>query len=102
MFDLIVLGIMFLVLMILLCVPLIIANIRGIYGPWRITIMVLTFFGVLMGVTWLIALILSLGLRVDLAYDDLANLERLNQLYKQKVISRAEFQELKSRMLNHE
>lgn len=98
--------------LILLCVfvcavisiPVMIANARGICGNQKLIIITLSWFGIFFGVTWIVALILSLtwcgndggacacGCRLD-------ELEKLARLYKAKTITKAEFDKMKAKLL---
>lgn len=104
---LMVFGIMFLLGIILvgiLMIPIWIANARGICGGEKTTITILSWMGIFFGITWIVALVLSLiwngecGLRES----NLDKLEKLSRLYKSKSITREEYDEIKSRLLSHE
>lgn len=85
----------------LLCIPIIIANARCIYGGEKTTIVVLSLLGVFFGITWFIALILSLVWRGDCITggNGLEQLERISRLYKDKVISKEEYEKMKAKIL---
>lgn len=86
-----------------ICIPVFIANARGICGSQKTIIMVLSWLGIFFGVTWIVALVLSLvwrgagecyscGCRLD-------ELEKLSKLYKSKVISKAEYDKMKAKLM---
>ncbi|MBD5400172.1 SHOCT domain-containing protein [bacterium] len=89
----------------LICIPVFIANARGICGGQKTAIMILSWLGIFFGVTWIVALILSLvwhgdgectkcgcGSRLD-------ELEKLAKLYKAKVITKSEYDKMKAKLL---
>lgn len=84
-------------------IPIMIANARGICGGERTAIIILSWLGIFFGVTWLVALILSLVWTGKCAYglDNLDRLEKLSKLYKDKTITKAEFETMKSKLLNN-
>lgn len=85
----------------ILCIPILIANARGICGSEKIAIIVLSWLGIFFGITWFVALILSLiwqGGCID-GKDNLDRLEKLSKLYKEKVITKEEYEKMKSRLL---
>lgn len=86
-----------------LYIPILIANSRGVSGGERIAIIVLSWLGIFFGITWIIALIMSLACSgtPTICSDNLDSLEKLSRLYRQKMISKKEFEELKSKILNH-
>ncbi len=84
-----------------LAIPIMIANARGICGTEKTIIVVLSILGIFFGVTWFVALILSLVWRGDcLGGDELDKLEKLSKLYKDKVITKSEYERMKSRLLH--
>jgi len=108
--SMVVLCIVFLIF--LIQIPIFIAKGRGISGSELTTIIVLSWCGVFFGVTWLVALVLSLvwpGQRVvegcqccavALNTGDAADrLEKLHQLKKKGIISQKEFDKEKKRIL---
>lgn len=104
---LIVFGIMFLLTMTLvglLMIPIWIANARGICGGEKTTITILSWMGIFFGITWIVALILSLVWRGEcgMRESNLDKLEKLARLYKNKSITREEYDEIKSRLLARE
>lgn len=104
---LIVFGIMFLLGLILigiLMIPIWIANARGICGGEKTTITILSWVGIFLGVTWVVALVLSLVWRGEcgMRESNLDKLEKLSRLYKNKSITREEYNEIKSRLLSRE
>lgn len=85
----------------LVCLPMVIANARGITGGRRTAIIVLSLLGVFCGVTWFAALILSLLWTGGCATGEcLDNLEKLSKLYKNKTISKSEYERIKSKLIN--
>lgn len=84
-----------------LAIPVMIANARGICGTEKTIIVVLSILGIFFGLTWIVALVLSLVWRGDcLGGDNLDKLEKLARLYKDKVITKAEYERMKSKLLN--
>lgn len=86
----------------LICVPIMIADARGITGGSKLMITILSWCGIFFGVTWFIALILSLVLTGDNLYyatDNLDKLEKLSKLYKEKVITKDEYEKMKAKLL---
>jgi len=88
----------------IICIPVFIANARGICGNQKTIIMVLSWLGIIFGVTWVVALVLSLvwhgngecykcGSRLD-------ELEKLAKLYKSKVITKSEYEKMKTKLLS--
>ncbi len=85
----------------LLSIPILIANARGICGAEHTTIVVLSILGVFFGLTWFIALILSVVWRGEcFVDDDLDKLEKAAKLYKSKAITKEEYERLKSKVLS--
>lgn len=84
-----------------ICVPIMIAEARGISGGSKLTIAILSWFGIFFGVTWFVALILSLVLSGNSLYytDNIDKLEKLSKLYKSKVISKEEYEKMKAKLL---
>lgn len=84
-----------------ICVPIMIAEARGISGASKLTIAILSWFGIFFGVTWFVALILSLVLSGNSLYDtdNIDKLEKLSKLYKNKVISKDEYEQMKAKLL---
>ena len=83
-----------------LSIPIMIANARGICGNEKTIITVLSILGIFFGLTWVIALILSLiwtGDNTD--GDNLDKLEKLARLYKDKVITKTEYERMKDKLL---
>ena len=104
---LLVFGIMFvlgLILVGILMIPIAIANARGICGGEKTTISILSWMGIFFGVTWVGALVLSLVWRGEcgMRESNLDKLEKLSRLYRNKSISREEYNEIKSRLLSRE
>lgn len=82
----------------LICIPIMIANARGITGNEKLIITILSWLGILFGVTWVVALVLSLVW--GSSKDNLENLEKLSKLYKDKVITKEEFERQKAKYLS--
>lgn len=82
--------------------PIMIANARGICGTAKTIITTLSWLGILLGVTWIIALMMSLlwTNKNNPLMDNLDQLEKLAKLYKAKVISKSEYDKMKSKLLN--
>lgn len=104
---LLVFGIMFILGIIMvgiLMIPIWIANARGICGGDKTTITILSWLGILFGITWIVALVLSLVWRGEcgMRESNLDKLEKLSRLYKSKSITREEYNEIKSRLLSRE
>lgn len=102
--SLMVLGVLFSVVLLaiaILCIPIMIANARGVCGGGRTAIVVLSWLGIFFGVTWFVALMMALlwdaGCRD--ATNNLDKLEQLARLYKNKTISKAEYQRMKSQLI---
>ncbi len=90
----------------LVCLPVVIANARGICGSRKTAIIVLSLLGLFCGVTWFAALILALlwgsecgGCAGCATGDALDNLEKLAKLYKDKVISKSEYERMKAKLI---
>jgi len=88
-----------------ICIPVFIANARGICGSQRTIILVLSWLGIFFGVTWVVALVLSLvwhgdGVSCNSCGTRLDELEKLSKLYKAKVITKSEYEKMKSKLLN--
>ncbi len=85
-----------------ICIPVMIANARGICGTQKTIILVLSWLGIFFGVTWLVALVLSLawhGGENCCCASRLDELEKLGKLYKSKVITKAEYDKMKAKLL---
>lgn len=87
-----------------LMIPILIANARGICGGEKTTISILSWLGIFFGVTWIVALILSLLWRGEcgIGETNLDKLEKLSRLYANKSITREEYNALKSKLLSRE
>ncbi len=86
----------------LACLPIMIANARGVDGPRKTAIVALSILGIFCGVTWLAALILALVWRGECECccgTNLDNLEKLSKLYKAKVITKAEYEKMKAKLI---
>ncbi len=97
---------LFMVLLILLCIgficiPIAIANARGITGGEHASIVLLSWLGIFFGVTWIVALILACVWHGDknTATDNLDKLEQLSRLYKSKAISKSEYEKMKRKLM---
>ena len=91
-------------LILLIRVPIIIAKRRGIIGGNLVTIAILSWLGLLLGITWIIALILSLvwsggGESIARELANLEKLERLNKLKKSGAITQREYDSQKKKIL---
>ncbi len=85
----------------IICIPIMIANARGICGSEKTAIIVLSWLGIFFGITWIVALILSIIWHGScVAGDDLDKLEKLARLHKDKVISKDEYEKMKSKLLS--
>ena len=89
----------------IICIPVMIANARGICGNQKTIIMILSWFGIFFGVTWIAALILALAWRGEGecmkcgCITRLDELEKLAKLYKSKVITKTEYEKIKAKLL---
>jgi hypothetical protein len=84
-----------------LAIPIMIANARGVSGGERTAIIILSVLGVFFGLTWFVALLMSLLCRgTYVVGDELDKLEKLSKLYKDKVISKSEYESMKSKLLH--
>ena len=73
---------------------------RGIYGTEHTVIVVLSILGIFFGLTWFVALILSLVWGGEcFTGDSLDKLEKLSRLYKDKVITKAEYERMKAKIM---
>lgn len=92
---------LFLLLIALIRVPIMIADARGLTGTERTTIVILSWLGIFFGITWVVALVLSLVWNVTglTSACNLEKLERLNKLYKDKAITKAEYDAAKAKLL---
>lgn len=84
-----------------LYIPILIANARGICGGERATIIILSWLGIFFGITWFVALILSLIWQGKCAepLNNLDYLEKVAKLYKEKVITKAQYEAFKEKLL---
>lgn len=87
----------------LIYIPIMIANARGICGTMRTAIIVLAWLGIFFGVTWFVALIMALVWDGDVTYirgeDNLDKLAKLSKLYRDKAITKPEYEKLKKKLL---
>lgn len=91
-------------------VPIYIAKSRGITGRELTTITILSWAGLIIGITWIIALVLSLTYQPNNWIDknkgktniDLDGLEKLYRLKKNGVLSQTEFNREKKRLMGQQ
>ncbi|HOY47184.1 MAG TPA: SHOCT domain-containing protein [Alphaproteobacteria bacterium] len=79
--------------------PISIAEERCVAPTILGTVKVLSWLGIIFGVTWVIAMIVALLAESQIKSDSLDKLEKLNSLRKAKVITEAEFQKEKKKIL---
>ena len=93
----------------LICVPGNVAARRGVSGGELVVIKILAWCGLLVPITWFVALGLALFWhpakwisKGDCEYreTDLDKLEKLHKLYKNKVLSKAEYERLKKQAMS--
>ncbi|MCL1902655.1 MAG: SHOCT domain-containing protein [Alphaproteobacteria bacterium] len=84
-------------------IPISIARARGVAGEAMLAITVLSWLGILFGITWVVALILSLvgdpqhhKISIGGAADQI---EKLHRLYKNGAITKQEYEAEKKRIL---
>jgi protein-S-isoprenylcysteine O-methyltransferase Ste14 len=87
----------------LIQIPMMVARNRNIDGGKYTSIAVLSWFGIICGITWLVALILSLvwapGADLYANQTDIEKLEKLHKLYKSGAINKQEFDAEKKKIL---
>ena len=97
----------------IISIPITIAKKRGIKGSELTTITILSWCSLLIGVTWFVALALSLvykpqnwvgetassGKGQTMATTDIDNLLKLNELKEKEIITQQEFEEQKKKLL---
>ena len=83
----------------ILRIPIMIADARGITGENRKTIVLLSWLGLILGITWIIALVFSLVWGEDTSSDNLDKLDKLSRLYKSKAITKSEYEKMKKKLL---
>lgn len=102
------------ILYFLISIPITIAKKRGIKGSELTTITILSRCSLLIGVTWFVALALSLvykpqnwvgetassGKGQTMATTDIDNLLKLNELKEKEIITQQEFEEQKKKLLD--
>lgn len=83
--------------------PIVIAKSRGVSDDELTAISILSWLGLICGVTWIIALVLSLIYQpskwIDKDSLNLDKLEKLHSLMKKKVISKKEYEEERKKIL---
>lgn len=87
----------------LVTIPIMIAKARGVTGGALTTVVILSWLGIFFGVTWVIALILSLVFDGN-SYRDVDNLDRLEKLgrlYKEGAINKKEFETMKAKLMDY-
>ena len=103
-----IIGVIFLgVLITVVRIPIIIAKSRGVTGNEYSIISFLSWFGLVVPILWIIALCLSLiwkpkdwiEKKEDKDDFDLDKLAKLHQLYKEKVITKAEYEKQKKKIM---
>ena len=85
-----------------ICIPIMIAGSRGINDGRRVLIAVLSWLGIFFGVTWVVALVLSLafpGENCACCGDNLDRLATLSKLYRDKAITKSEYETMKAKLL---
>ncbi len=86
-------------------VPIMIAKVRGVSGDELITISILSWCGLLFGVTWIVAFVLALVYEPDKWIGkqsknlDLDRLEKLHSLMKKGAISKSEYDAERKKLL---
>jgi hypothetical protein len=94
------------IFLLLVQVPIMIARNRGISGSELTTIVVLSWCGIFFGITWVVALVLSLMWQPENLVgkgqgDDVAKLEKLHKLKKDGAITQKEFDAEKKKILKN-
>ncbi len=102
--SLLVLGILFSLVILaiaVLCIPIMIANARGVCGVGRNVIVVLSWLGIFFGVTWFVALVMSLLWDAECrdVTDNLDKLEQLARLYKNRTITKSQYERMKRQLI---
>ncbi len=101
---LLIFGIIISFIILIIRLPIIIAKNRGITGEELSTITILSWVSLLVGITWIVALVLSLVYKPKKWIDkdeklDLDQLEKLYSLKKKGIISQEEFEQEKQKIL---
>lgn len=102
-FIFVIIGIIYLIRL-----PIIIAKKRGVAGADLATISILSWLGLVIGITWVVALVLSLvyntsvQIKQEKRFISADELEKLYTLKQQGVLSQAEFDSYKQRVLKNE
>ena len=99
------LGLIFIILLItvfviIIRIPITIAQMRGIAGSDLTIISILSWLGIFFGLTWIIGLILSLIYEPKPVTTNLDKLNKLYDLMQKGVISQSEFNQYKKNLLN--
>lgn len=102
---LLILGIIAAIIIFIIRLPIIIAKNRGITGEELSTITILSWVSLIIGITWIVALVLSLVYKPQKWIDkddkhDLNQLEKLYSLKKKGIISKAEYEKEKQKILD--
>lgn len=98
-FEIFFLFILIFLFVLLIRWPINIAEERCVSTSTLGTIRVLSWLGIFFGITWVIAMVVALLAEPQLKNDSLDKLEKLNSLRKAKVITEAEFQKEKKKIL---
>jgi len=92
---------LFLFAVLLIRIPVVIARYRGISGRELQTISTLSWVGILLGITWIVALFFSLMWKTGKSDSDLEMLERLAKLKSNGLINDREFEIEKQKILKN-
>ncbi len=100
-----VIGIIVSLIIFVIRLPIIIAKNRGITGEELSTITILSWVSLIVGITWIVALVLSLVYKPKKWIDkddklDLNQLEKLYSLKKKGIISDEEYEKEKQKILD--
>lgn len=87
-------------LIFLVRIPIIIARNRGIYGGNLTTIAILSWLGLILGITWVIALVFAMIWRGEGGGADVDKLGKLHKLKKSGAITQKEFDAEKRKILD--
>lgn len=104
MFDILFsLMILFLVVLaiVVMFMPVVIANARGVSGGDMAWIVILSVLGIFFGFTWICALVMAFCFGAEPNRgDNLNKLATAARLYKDKAISKSEYEKLKKKLLD--